>query len=365
LSSEPGRLLAISHPAVLPVNQQPYRALRDRGWQVRVVTPRRWKHEFAKRPIRAISVDGFKSELDPLPVFLAGRPQRHGYVARATSELRSRQPTVLFVEAECFSVPAAQWGLAASRLGIPFGVQAAETLDRTLPAVARWIRNAVLPRASFVAARSPTAAALVRRWGAKGIVELIPHHVAVWGEPPPIIRHDVFTVGFAGRLVPEKGLRDLVLATRAMTIPVRVLVVGDGPLRSDLEAEQNVEVWSSCSHERMNEAYQQMDVLVLPSRGTPTWQEQFGRVLVEALSCEVPVIGSTCGEIPWVIETTGGGWIYSEGDVDALATLLDKVANDVVGRAERANAGKAEVARQFSLDATSSVFGALLSKVSL
>jgi len=166
-------------------------------------------------------------------------------------------------------------------------------------------------------------------------------------------------------LVPEKGLRDLVLATRAMTIPVRVLVVGDGPLRSDLEAEQNVEVWSSCSHERMNEAYQQMDVLVLPSRGTPTWQEQFGRVLVEALSCEVPVIGSTCGEIPWVIETTGGGWIYSEGDVDALATLLDKVANDVVGRAERANAGKAEVARQFSLDATSSVFGALLSKVSL
>lgn len=41
-----------------------------------------------------------------------------------------------------------------------------------------------------------------------------------------------------------------------------------------------------------------IDVLVLPSRTTATWKEQFGRVLVEAMACQTPVIGSDSGEIP-------------------------------------------------------------------
>jgi glycosyltransferase involved in cell wall biosynthesis len=41
-----------------------------------------------------------------------------------------------------------------------------------------------------------------------------------------------------------------------------------------------------------------MDVLVLPSITTPGWVEFFGRVLVEAMVCQVPVIGSSSGEIP-------------------------------------------------------------------
>jgi glycosyltransferase involved in cell wall biosynthesis len=58
----------------------------------------------------------------------------------------------------------------------------------------------------------------------------------------------------------------------------------------------------------MRDAYAEMDVLVLPSRTTSRWAEQFGRVLIEALWCGVLVVGS--GEIPWIVETTGGGRVF-------------------------------------------------------
>jgi glycosyltransferase involved in cell wall biosynthesis len=67
-----------------------------------------------------------------------------------------------------------------------------------------------------------------------------------------------------------------------------------------------------------------LDVLVLMSETTDTWKEQFGRVIIEAQACGVPVIGSTSGSIPSVVGE--GGWIVPEGDPDALATLLDRLA---------------------------------------
>lgn len=50
--------------------------------------------------------------------------------------------------------------------------------------------------------------------------------------------------------------------------------------------------------EAMPAFYQQLDVLVLPSRTLAHWKEQFGRVLTEAMACAVAVIGSDSGEIP-------------------------------------------------------------------
>jgi glycosyltransferase involved in cell wall biosynthesis len=63
-----------------------------------------------------------------------------------------------------------------------------------------------------------------------------------------------------------------------------------------------------------------IDALVLPSRTTANWKEQFRRVLVEAMACGVPVIGSDSGEIPHVIGD--GGIVYPEGDSDALANAI-------------------------------------------
>ena len=48
-----------------------------------------------------------------------------------------------------------------------------------------------------------------------------------------------------------------------------------------------------------------LDVFVLPSETRSNWREQFGRVIVEAMSCGVPVIGSDSGEIPTVLGDAG------------------------------------------------------------
>ena len=56
------------------------------------------------------------------------------------------------------------------------------------------------------------------------------------------------------------------------------------------------------------------------------WVEFFGRVLIEGMACEVPVIGSDSGEIPNVIGDAG--LVFPEEDVEALADRLRRIIQD-------------------------------------
>jgi glycosyltransferase involved in cell wall biosynthesis len=90
----------------------------------------------------------------------------------------------------------------------------------------------------------------------------------------------------------------------------------------------------------------QLDVLVLPSISRPNWKEQFGRVLVEAMACGVPVVGSTCGEIPNVVGDAG--LLFPEGDVAGLRDCLARLQADAELGARLAEAGRARVAERFT-----------------
>jgi glycosyltransferase involved in cell wall biosynthesis len=77
-----------------------------------------------------------------------------------------------------------------------------------------------------------------------------------------------------------------------------------------------------------------MNALVLPSETTYRfktltsvgWKEQFGHVLIEAMACQVPVIGSDSGEIPNVIAEAG--LVFPEGDASALSDRLSQLMNN-------------------------------------
>lgn len=363
------RVLVVSHPAVLAANQGTYAALADLGWEVRLIVPGLWVHEYDGRRFPPEVMPELAEVTRAVPVVAPGAPQRHLYLRRPSALLANAAPDVVFIEEEPYSLCAGQWRGALVRCNIPYGVQADENLDRPLPRVAKVIRRRVLSEVSFVAARSRRAGDLIRTFAPSGLdVAFVPHTILSWEVPPapPRPPSSPFVVGFAGRFLPEKGLHDLLEATTRMRTPVRLKLFGDGPMREELVAasrpERPVEVLTGVRHEDMGDAYASLDVLVLPSRTTTTWSEQYGRVLVESMSCGRPVVGSDSGEIPWVIGETGGGVVFPEGDTDALARTLDSLAEDDARRLALGETGRAGVEQRFTASAAARALSALLTR---
>ena len=98
---------------------------------------------------------------------------------------------------------------------------------------------------------------------------------------------------------------------------------------------------------RMPEFYRSLDLLVLPSRTRPNWKEQFGRVLIEAMACGVPVLGSDSGEIPRVIGDAGV--VFPEEDLEALRFQLQRLMEDPTARKFLAAAGRERVLARFTM----------------
>jgi glycosyltransferase involved in cell wall biosynthesis len=95
-----------------------------------------------------------------------------------------------------------------------------------------------------------------------------------------------------------------------------------------------------------------LDLFVLPSETRRNWREQFGRVIVEAMSCGVPVIGSDSGEIPTVVDDAG--LIFHEGDTDMLAEQIGCLMSDPSQRARYAGLGRERVVNCYSVEQVAS-----------
>jgi glycosyltransferase involved in cell wall biosynthesis len=356
-------LLVVSHACVLPTNQEVFRCLRERGTLLKLVVPAQWSDSYREERYVPKPLHRMEDAVVPVPTVGVGRPQRHAYIRNPMGILRSLRPRLVVIEEEPYSLAALEWGMAASMLGVRFGVQAAETIDRSFPYPVRKGRSYILRRAAFVMARSPAAQSLATQWGARGEVALVPHAIPPWHTPTERKSSGRFTVGYAGRLVAEKGLEDLVTAVAGMETPARLLLVGDGPMRDQLQRTAPwVEVVVGRRHEEMDQLFAEMDVLVLPSRTTPTWEEQFGRVLVEALWCGTPVVGAQSGQIPWVVATTGGGCTYAEGNVRALSGILDELAGNPLQRRSMADRGRKVVQEVFSTEAVATTLAGVLNR---
>ena len=146
------------------------------------------------------------------------------------------------------------------------------------------------------------------------------------GEPlqPP---HEHVIVS-PGRLVWEKGHYDMIRALALLRGDVRLLIVGAGPehgrlLRyaADLGLAERVEI-RRVAYDEMPAVFAAASCVVLASLPIPTWEEQFGLVLPEALAAGVPVVASASGAIPGVLRGSGAP-LFTPGDWLELARLLD------------------------------------------
>jgi glycosyltransferase involved in cell wall biosynthesis len=167
-------------------------------------------------------------------------------------------------------------------------------------------------------------------WGVDGDAS-IPTDGAFSQSGPDATQKDL--VGFVGRLVPEKGVHLLLAAMRQLPATVHALIVGDGPMRSELEAQASrpdlngrVHFTGVVEPSLIKRYMRCMRALALPSLTTPRWKEQYGRVIAEAMWHGVPVIGSDSGAIPEVVGPAG--IIVPEGEPGALAEAVGRALFD-------------------------------------
>jgi glycosyltransferase involved in cell wall biosynthesis len=155
-------------------------------------------------------------------------------------------------------------------------------------------------------------------------------------------RSGVPTIGFIGRLTEEKGAHILMHAFSRLMDQARLLIMGDGPQKEKLQSlatslgiSDRVEFEPRIPYASMPQFINQLDVLVLPSLETTLWKELFGRVLIEALACEVPVVASNSGGIPEVLGDTGT--LFRTG---SEAELVEKLSGIIADRHLRESLGR-------------------------
>lgn len=163
---------------------------------------------------------------------------------------------------------------------------------------------------------------------------------------------DSFVLGSVGRLVPIKDQQTLFKAATVLAeggFNVRVLLVGSGPERKNLErlvsGALSGRVCFAGDSERIPELLNAMDVFVLPSLG-----EGMSNTLLEAMACGLPVLATSVGGNPEIIENDQHGWLFAPGDVPSLSKKLQILASDPALIHQLGTAARKRAIEFFSLD---------------
>jgi glycosyltransferase involved in cell wall biosynthesis len=165
---------------------------------------------------------------------------------------------------------------------------------------------------------------------------------------------------FVGRLVERKGVAYLLEAVSRLAADreVRLVVVGDGPLRPELERHaarlglgSHVEFLGFVSDERLRREYATCDICVLPAvRDSKGDVEGLGVVLIEALLHRRPVVASDTGGITDIVIDGRTGLLVPPGNVAALSVALARLMDDPREAARLADEGHSFVTERFGWD---------------
>jgi len=120
---------------------------------------------------------------------------------------------------------------------------------------------------------------------------------------------------------PVKRIHDVieVFARVHRAVPARLMLIGDGPDRSDAEylaREHNIQdrIHFVGKQDNVNELLPLADLMLLPSE-----MESFGLAALEAMACSVPTISTRVGGVPELIDDGRNGLLFNVGDVEAMS----------------------------------------------
>ncbi len=297
-----------------------------------LVRPAVWRDAFGERVVKW-AVPGCRVVRIPM-LGRADDPHRALY-RTLTFGLPSIRPHLIHAEEEPDSLAALQIAIAR-RLFAPRArliLHTWQNVNRPKRRHVWWVTRISLREADAILCASQEAVRVLWEMGYTGPAAVIPPigvDTRLFRPPERRARAGAFRVVYAGRFVPEKGLDTLLEAVARVDHEVELWLIGEGPYRAALQElvrrlgiHDRVRWIPAAPPERMPALLSQADAVVLPSRTTPVWKEQFGRVLVEAMACKVPVVGSESGAIPEVVGDAG--LLFPEGDAAALAERLRRL----------------------------------------
>jgi len=180
-----------------------------------------------------------------------------------------------------------------------------------------------------------------------------------WQDDP-----DAFVIGTVGRLQDVKDQATLVdafahLRTLAPEAKLRLVLVGDGPLRAQLEARvrehgMDGSVWFAGPRSDVAPVMRSFSLFALSSiaEGTPV-------TLLEAMASELPVVATAVGGIPDLVEQGASGALVPPKDAPALAAAIAPYVRDRALARRHGAAGRARVEQQYSMQAMLAAYVAL------
>jgi len=349
------RILIASHSYIVDLNCEKLRQLAqlDPQNQVMVVVPQTWRPGGVQN--RVINAPPWQDgNFQRLPVAnLSNNNQAMLMFSWPIIKiLRQFQPDIIQVEQGAKSLAYAQL-ITLSRL---LGIKAKHCLFTwwNLPYQNKfpihWLEQYNLAHTDGLIAGNQDGVDILRDHGYRKAAIVMPQlgvdETLFKPKPQPELRSQLqikpeqFVVGFVGRFVAEKGILTLLDALAGLRDQDWVLLLlGRGELQATIQTRaaelgmgDRLRWIETVPHDEVPDYINAMNCLVLPSETTQQvktltavgWKEQFGHVLIEAMACAVPVIGSDSGEIPHVIDEAG--LIFPEGNSgelgDRLRTLM-------------------------------------------
>lgn len=348
------RVLMISKACIIGAYQRKLEELACLpGIELTVIVPPYWREGNHAIPLERLYTRGYDLVVEEMA--LNGHFHLHFYprLARHFAHLR---PDIVHVDEEPYNL--ATW--QAVRLAVATGAQSLfftwQNILRRYPPPFCLFERYNFTHTAHAIAGNHEAVDVLRAKGYKGPIQVIPQ----FGVDPQLYRPmrvnfpgEPFIIGYVGRLVEEKGIGLLVEAVAGLESDWRLSIVGEGPQRPVIERlSRQFDIANRVIFHRhipsiqMPAHFNSLDVLVLPSLTRPNWKEQFGRVLIEAMSCEVPVIGSNSGEIPHVIGDAG--LLFPEGDAVALRNHLRRLMADPETCRQLGQRGRARVLSHYT-----------------
>jgi glycosyltransferase involved in cell wall biosynthesis len=352
------RVLMISKALVAGTSQRKLEEIaKCPGVELTIVTPPYWQgDDGSKQVLERLYTTGYRMIVTNMA--FNGNFHMH-YYPQLGRIMRETRPEVVHIDEEPYNAATAHAMFLSQQQKARALFFTWQNLYRGYPPPFRQLELYNYRHAASAIAGNRDAENVLRRKGYKGPVHIIPQFgfdTDIYKRSAPRTPRgptDSFTMGFIGRLKEEKGLPLMIEALTYLPEQCRVTFIGNGPMKPVLEEQANrlgvadrVVFKPGVPTYEVPREMEQLDAFVLPSLSRPNWIEQFGRVLPEAMSCETPVIGSSSGEIPYVIGEAG--LVFKEGDARELAHCIQRLLDEPALYAELAKRGRQRVIENYT-----------------